>query len=225
MSRTVLLAIDVGNTNVTLGLFDYEGETSSLSQHWRITTRREQTSDEVTVILRSLFEQGGSQGLRDQRRHHLERGPSPAADLGARLREALRARPPGGRAGHPDRHAGALRESARGGSRSHRELRGGLRALRRPGDRGRLRDGHDLRLHLVGRRVPGRRHLPGHPDRHGRAVPAHRAAASGGAGQTPHGHRQDHHAARCSRVCSSATPAWWTPWSRASAPSSAARLV
>lgn len=59
MSRTLLLAIDVGNTNVTLGLFDYEGEVGSLAHHWRITTRREQTSDEVTIILRALFEQAG----------------------------------------------------------------------------------------------------------------------------------------------------------------------
>ncbi len=59
MSPTVLLAIDVGNTNVTLGLFDYQGDTGSLSLHWRITTRREQTSDEVTIILRALFDQGG----------------------------------------------------------------------------------------------------------------------------------------------------------------------
>ncbi|CAG1006301.1 type III pantothenate kinase [Myxococcaceae bacterium] len=59
MSRTVLLAIDVGNTNVTLGLFDYEGDAGTLSHHWRITTRREQTSDEVTIVLRALFEQAG----------------------------------------------------------------------------------------------------------------------------------------------------------------------
>lgn len=59
MTRTVLLAIDVGNTNVTLGLFDYDGdaESGSLAHHWRITTRREQTSDEVTITLRALFEQ------------------------------------------------------------------------------------------------------------------------------------------------------------------------
>lgn len=59
MTQTVLLAIDVGNTNVTLGLFDYAGdaESGSLAHHWRITTRREQTSDEVTITLRALFEQ------------------------------------------------------------------------------------------------------------------------------------------------------------------------
>jgi type III pantothenate kinase len=59
VSETVLLAIDVGNTNVTLGLFDYQGEAGTLAQHWRITTRREQTSDEVTIILRALFDQAG----------------------------------------------------------------------------------------------------------------------------------------------------------------------
>ena len=61
MTRTVLLAIDVGNTNVTLGLFDYpeDGAAGSLAHHWRITTRREQTSDEVTITLRALFEQSG----------------------------------------------------------------------------------------------------------------------------------------------------------------------
>jgi type III pantothenate kinase len=59
LSRTVLLAIDVGNTNVTLGLFDYPREVGTLAQHWRITTRREQTSDEVTIILRALFDQAG----------------------------------------------------------------------------------------------------------------------------------------------------------------------
>ena len=61
MTRTVLLAIDVGNTNVTLGLFDYpeDGAAGLLAHHWRITTRREQTSDEVTITLRALFEQSG----------------------------------------------------------------------------------------------------------------------------------------------------------------------
>ncbi|NRA07122.1 MAG: type III pantothenate kinase [Myxococcales bacterium] len=56
-----LLAIDIGNTNVSLGLFDYperagrgEGE---LQQHWRIGTRREQTSDELGVSIGALFAQ------------------------------------------------------------------------------------------------------------------------------------------------------------------------
>jgi type III pantothenate kinase len=54
---TCLLVVDIGNTNVSLGLFDYDGAgRAELSQHWRIGTHREQTSDEVAVMVRSLFE-------------------------------------------------------------------------------------------------------------------------------------------------------------------------
>jgi type III pantothenate kinase len=59
VSEHVLLAIDVGNTNVLFGLFDTPEERSDLAHHWRITTRREQTSDELGVLLRALFEQAG----------------------------------------------------------------------------------------------------------------------------------------------------------------------
>jgi type III pantothenate kinase len=47
----VLLAVDVGNTNVTLALFDGE----RLAADWRVTSRREWTADEVAVELRDLF--------------------------------------------------------------------------------------------------------------------------------------------------------------------------
>src|SRR5207302_10882834 len=47
----MLLAVDVGNTNVTLALF--EGE--KLAADWRVTSRREWTADEVAVELRQLF--------------------------------------------------------------------------------------------------------------------------------------------------------------------------
>ena len=56
---TTLLAIDIGNSNVTLGLFDYADGHGKLAQHWRIGTHRDQTSDEVSVVLRSLFDQAG----------------------------------------------------------------------------------------------------------------------------------------------------------------------
>lgn len=54
---SVLLAIDIGNTNVTLGTFVYGDGEPSLGEHWRLATHRGQTSDEVTVILRALFDQ------------------------------------------------------------------------------------------------------------------------------------------------------------------------
>jgi len=56
---SVLLAIDIGNSNVTLGTFDYGEGTVRLGEHWRLSTHREQTSDEVRVNLRSLFDQAG----------------------------------------------------------------------------------------------------------------------------------------------------------------------
>jgi type III pantothenate kinase len=52
---TTLLVIDIGNTNVSLGIFDYRNETGALSQHWRTGTHREQTSDEVALMLIALF--------------------------------------------------------------------------------------------------------------------------------------------------------------------------
>jgi type III pantothenate kinase len=60
---TTLLVIDIGNTNVSLGLFDYEQKPGSaepesrLSDHWRVGTHREQTSDEMGLTLTSLFAQ------------------------------------------------------------------------------------------------------------------------------------------------------------------------
>ena len=58
---TTLLVIDIGNTNVSFGLFDYrdDAQGGALSQHWRIGTHREQTSDEVALTLNALFQQEG----------------------------------------------------------------------------------------------------------------------------------------------------------------------
>jgi len=47
----MLLAIDVGNTNTTLGVF--EGD--ALKHHWRVTTRRERTVDEFGMLIWELF--------------------------------------------------------------------------------------------------------------------------------------------------------------------------
>ena len=61
MSDTMLLVIDIGNTNVSLGVFDYTlgDRTGELAHHWRVSTQREQTSDEIGVMLRALFLQEG----------------------------------------------------------------------------------------------------------------------------------------------------------------------
>lgn len=47
----MLLALDVGNTNVTIGIF--HGDT--LTHHWRLRTVQEQTADEWGILLRNLF--------------------------------------------------------------------------------------------------------------------------------------------------------------------------
>ena len=51
----MLLVIDVGNTNTSLGVF--EGE--RLAYHWRLTTERARTSDEYGVHARNLFALAG----------------------------------------------------------------------------------------------------------------------------------------------------------------------
>jgi len=47
----MLLALDVGNTNITIGTF--EGD--RLTSHWRLSTVREQTADEWGILFRNLF--------------------------------------------------------------------------------------------------------------------------------------------------------------------------
>ena len=59
MKDRVLLTVDVGNTNVSIGVFDYASDKAELTHHWRMATHREQTSDEVAVMVRALFEQPG----------------------------------------------------------------------------------------------------------------------------------------------------------------------
>jgi type III pantothenate kinase len=50
-SGTSLLAVDVGNTNTVLGLFDG----AELLRFWRLTTRRESTSDEIALSIEALL--------------------------------------------------------------------------------------------------------------------------------------------------------------------------
>jgi type III pantothenate kinase len=47
----MLLAIDVGNTNIVLGVF----EGTRLTQSWRLATLRERTADEVGILVTHLF--------------------------------------------------------------------------------------------------------------------------------------------------------------------------
>lgn len=51
----MLLVIDVGNSNIVLGIYDG----SRLIRDWRISTDKSRTSDEYAVLLHSLFAQAG----------------------------------------------------------------------------------------------------------------------------------------------------------------------
>ena len=51
----MLLALDVGNTNITIGAF----RASELIGRWRLRTIREQTADEWGILLRNIFSLSG----------------------------------------------------------------------------------------------------------------------------------------------------------------------
>ncbi len=55
----MLLALDVGNTNTTLGLYKLDGGKPELAANWRVTTHRTQTVDEYGVFFVNLFEMHG----------------------------------------------------------------------------------------------------------------------------------------------------------------------
>src|SRR5581483_8980669 len=47
----MLLALDVGNTNITIGAF----EDSKLQGRWRLRTIHDQTADEWGILMRNVF--------------------------------------------------------------------------------------------------------------------------------------------------------------------------
>ncbi len=60
----MLLAIDVGNTQTVVGLYDPEsalgeGAAAGLVDHWRLSTDVDRTSDEYSVLIRSLLDTTG----------------------------------------------------------------------------------------------------------------------------------------------------------------------
>ena len=48
----MLLAIDIGNTNIVLGVFEH----GALAQSWRLSTNRQRTADELGIWICQLFE-------------------------------------------------------------------------------------------------------------------------------------------------------------------------
>ncbi|MCL1893264.1 MAG: type III pantothenate kinase [Holophagaceae bacterium] len=57
---SLLLAVDVGNTNIVLGVFDLtQGQSSPLMHSWRIATTRERTADEYGLMFQELLRHQG----------------------------------------------------------------------------------------------------------------------------------------------------------------------
>ncbi|WP_309122860.1 type III pantothenate kinase [Paenibacillus sp.] len=51
----MILVVDVGNTNIVLGLYERE----TLRFHWRVATDRSSTADEYGILICSLFQHAG----------------------------------------------------------------------------------------------------------------------------------------------------------------------
>lgn len=49
--RTMLFCIDIGNTNIVLGVTDAD----QILEHWRIRTEKDVTADELGILIRNLF--------------------------------------------------------------------------------------------------------------------------------------------------------------------------
>ena len=56
----MLLAVDVGNTQTVLGLYDAAGH---LAEHWRLASDRTRTGDELAVLLGGLLDPDGVDGI------------------------------------------------------------------------------------------------------------------------------------------------------------------
>lgn len=54
----MLLTVDIGNTHIVVGLFDG----SQLAAHWRLTTDRRRTSDELRLDIRNLLNEANVDG-------------------------------------------------------------------------------------------------------------------------------------------------------------------
>jgi type III pantothenate kinase len=48
----MLLAIDIGNTNIKIGVF----RGTEIIAHWRVLTERHKLADEYAVLIRNLFD-------------------------------------------------------------------------------------------------------------------------------------------------------------------------
>ena len=156
-NRSVLLAVDVGNTQTHLGAF--EGE--ELIEHWRFQTRSGATGDELAERIAGFFSLCGMTFRRRRRRSASPRWCRRSAASSSELTRALpRGRVPddrpGVKTGMPIRIDNPLEVGAD-------RLVNAIAAYERFGEAcvvGRLRHRHQHRRRLRRRRVPRRRDRP-----------------------------------------------------------------
>ncbi|MDR1952042.1 MAG: type III pantothenate kinase [Elusimicrobiota bacterium] len=55
----MILIFDIGNTNITIGLFDDDKNQTNAKKVWRISSIRSQTADEYAIMLMDLFHYSG----------------------------------------------------------------------------------------------------------------------------------------------------------------------
>ena len=146
----MLLAVDAGNTDTVIGLYDLsvtepQAADDGLIDHWRIATHAERTADEHAVMFQGFLAAKRRNGLDDIEGIVISSGvPRVMANLRNMADRYLGRVGRRARARHPHRRAHPHRPPPGGRRRPHRQRRGRLRPLRRPDDHGRLRHGDDL---------------------------------------------------------------------------------
>ena len=151
--------------------------TAQLVEHWRFTTVRDSTADELGAVLRNLLELRGI-GLADLDASIVSSTvPAAAPRVGGDGRALSRPRDAGRRPRHQDRDGAALRQPARDRARPPGQRRGRLREGQGRLRRRRLRHRGDLRPRLGRGRVPRRHHHAGRRDLDGGADQPRRRAA------------------------------------------------
>ena len=180
----MLLVIDVGNTNISFGVFG-----GKLLHHVRCESARARTADEYAVLVRQMLALRGVDLERHRQRHRRERRPHAHRHDGRVRPPRVRARGDRGRARHQDRDGHPLREPARGRRRPHRQ-RGRGYEWAGARHRRRLRHRDHLRLRDAQGRVPGRRHHARRADQRrgallARGAPAPRRARAPAARRRP----------------------------------------
>ena len=51
----MILAVDCGNTQTVIGLYEDPGGSKDLIDHWRVATNAERTSDELALLLQEFL--------------------------------------------------------------------------------------------------------------------------------------------------------------------------